>query len=74
MANILIVDDEDRIRSILRILLESRQHLIDEAENGITALEKLEDNKFDLVISDIRMDGMGGKELLSEINEREIGL
>ena len=73
MANILIVDDEDRIRSILRILLESRQHLIDEGENGITALEKLEDNKFDLVISDIRMDGMGGKELLSEINEREIG-
>jgi len=73
MANILIVDDENRIRSILRIFLESKGHSIDEAENGITALEKLEDNEFDLVISDIRMDGMGGKELLSEIKARELG-
>jgi DNA-binding NtrC family response regulator len=73
MAKILIVDDENRIRSILRILLESKEHFIDEAENGITALEKLEDNKFDLVISDIRMDGMGGKELLSEIKARKMG-
>lgn len=73
MTKILIVDDEDRIRSILRILLESKGHSIDEAENGIIALEKLEDNNFDLVISDIRMDGMGGKELLSEINAREMG-
>jgi len=73
MANILIVDDEDRIRSILRILLESNGHSIEEAENGIIALEKLEEKGFDLVISDIRMDGMGGKELLSEIKAREMG-
>lgn len=73
MAKILIVDDEDRIRSILRIYLEPNGHLIDEAENGIKALEKLEENGYDLVISDIRMDGMGGTELLAEIKKREFG-
>jgi len=73
MAHILIVDDEQRIRSILRIFLESKDHTIDEAENGIEALEKIENNGFDLVISDIRMDEMSGTELLSEIKQREIG-
>lgn len=74
MAKILIVDDEERIRSILRILLESQNHDLDEAENGIKALEKLEDEEgFDLVISDIRMDHMDGHELLAEIKKRQIG-
>jgi DNA-binding NtrC family response regulator len=73
MAKILIVDDEQRIRSILRIFLESRDHAIEEADNGVTALGKLEENGFDVVISDIRMDQMSGTELLAEIKKRELG-
>jgi DNA-binding NtrC family response regulator len=73
MAKILIVDDEARIRSILRILLECKNHVVDEAENGIKALSKLEKKRFDLVISDIRMDEMSGMELLSEIKNKKLG-
>ncbi|OQY13880.1 MAG: histidine kinase [Desulfobacteraceae bacterium 4572_19] len=73
MAKILIVDDEDRIRSILKIMLISNKYEVDEASDGNEALSILENGYFDMVISDIRMDGMDGKELLSEIKARNIG-
>jgi DNA-binding NtrC family response regulator len=73
MAKILVVDDETRIRSILGLMLKSQGHEIDEASDGNQALEKLTRNGFDLVISDMKMEGMGGKELLRSIKEKEMG-
>ncbi len=72
MAKILIVDDEARIRQILKIMLISLSHTVDEAEDGMAALEKLEEKSFDLVISDIRMDRLDGHGLLQKIREVDI--
>lgn len=74
MAKILIVDDEDRIREILQIILFGAGHEVCEAENGVKALSVLERETVDLVISDMRMDEMSGLDLLSAIRERELGL
>jgi DNA-binding NtrC family response regulator len=73
MARILVVDDEPKMRSILNFMLSSRRHEVEEAQNGIEALSKLEASCFDLVVTDIRMDGMDGTRLLSVIREREMG-
>jgi DNA-binding NtrC family response regulator len=73
MAQILIVDDEDKIRTILRFMLISGGHQVYEAENGRKALALLETQPVDLVVSDMRMDDMGGIELLSAIREQELG-
>lgn len=72
MAKILIVDDEPRIRQILKIMLVSLSHDIDTAEDGLEALEKLQSEAFDLVISDIRMDRLDGKGLLQKIHAADI--
>ncbi len=72
MANILIVDDEKKIRHILGIMLSRKGHTISEAGSGIEALKILERGAFDVVISDIRMPEMDGIELLEKIKEMEI--
>jgi len=73
MAKILIVDDEERVRMILRLMLEVKNHTIGEAGNGLEALEQLDKDTYDLVITDIRMDGLDGRGLLREIKAQNIG-
>ena len=67
---ILIVDDEEHIRKILTIMLSKRGYQIEVAANGSQALEKMGQSAFDAVISDVRMSGMDGLELLSTIKEQ----
>lgn len=61
---ILIVDDERNIRRSLRALLEGPRAEVLEAEDGRAALEMLGRGEIDLVITDLRMPGMDGMELL----------
>ncbi|MDX9786220.1 MAG: sigma-54 dependent transcriptional regulator [Desulfobacterales bacterium] len=67
MANILVVDDEKRIRHLLSIMLERAGHQVVQAGDGIEALQMLEKAAFDIVITDIRMPKMSGMELLKKI-------
>lgn len=71
MARILIVDDEEKIRHILGIMLSMKGYNITEAGNGLEALRLLEADVFDVVISDIRMPEMDGLELLEKIKGME---
>ena len=64
---ILVVDDEEIIRDSLFYILEKEGYLVDKAENGKTDYEKILDNHFDLVITDIEMPLMKGTELLEKI-------
>jgi DNA-binding NtrC family response regulator len=73
MAKILVVDDEERIRTLLAIMLNGTGHQVFQAGNGRAALELLESTPVDLVISDVRMDEMGGFDLLAAIRERQLG-
>jgi len=71
MAHILIVDDEEKMRGILRIMLQLKGHRIDEAGDGEEALRKIKENYYDLIISDIRMPGLSGLDLLRKVKELE---
>lgn len=73
MARICVVDDEPKVRILLRLLLQGKGHEVFEAGNGLEALEILSSESVDLLIADIRMDRMGGLELLQEVKEREPG-
>ncbi len=70
MQTILVVDDELSMREFLTILLEKEGYRILTAANGAEALELAGSNTLDLVVSDIRMPGMGGLELLSALKSK----
>ncbi len=69
MSRILLVDDDADLRSVFREKLEYSGHEIDEADSAEVALAKV--SAFDpaLVVTDVRMEGMTGLELLSRIRE-----
>ena len=64
---ILIVDDEERIRSLVASYLKADGFEVVEADNGRDAVAEVERRRPDLVIMDVRMPGMDGFEALSEI-------
>jgi DNA-binding response OmpR family regulator len=66
---ILIVDDEPRIRDFVRMNLELEHYNVEEAGNGIEALEKVRDLLPDLVVLDVSMPEMDGFEALRHIRE-----
>lgn len=66
---ILVVDDEDTVRSVLSQVLTEDGYSVAEAASGEQALEVMYENTFELVISDIKMPGMTGLELLAEIKK-----
>lgn len=63
---ILIVDDEEGIRSIIREYCENSQYEVDEASSGKEALDKLINNNYDLMVLDIMMPEMDGFSMLKE--------
>ena len=67
---ILIVDDEDFVRSALRRALRSEPYEVEEAAAPAAALELLAARKFDLILADHLMPGMTGLELLGMVRDR----
>ncbi|MBU1097484.1 MAG: Fis family transcriptional regulator [Ignavibacteriae bacterium HGW-Ignavibacteriae-2] len=64
---ILIVDDEKIVRESLYHWFEDENYLVDTAEDGETALKKYENEKYDLLLVDMKMPGISGLELLTRI-------
>ncbi len=64
---VLLIDDERAIRRALREILEFEGCVVEEAENGTQALDKLKTQSYDLIFSDIKMPQMDGLELLDQI-------
>jgi two-component system, NtrC family, response regulator PilR len=69
MSNILIVDDEQSYRQLLSLVFEGDGHHLRTAMNGRQALELLETESADIIISDVRMPDMNGIELLRNARE-----
>lgn len=70
---ILVVDDEVMIRKVIREYCEEEKYEVDEAENGIVALNKLNSTNYDLMILDIMMPKMDGFTLLENIdNDKKV--
>lgn len=74
MPSILIVDDSALQRSIIRRLLAPLGASITEAGNGKEALEALENQKFNAMVTDLLMPVMDGNELISQASARYPGL
>ena len=65
--HILVVDDDDRIRELVKQYLEENKFLVTTAKDALDAKEKLEIIKFDILILDIMMPGQSGLSLTKEI-------
>lgn len=69
---ILVVDDEKLIRDVIREYCENEEYEIEEAENGIEALQKMEQQSFDLIILDIMMPKLDGFSVCKELKQKRI--
>ena len=67
MTKVLIVDDERKMRRVLQILLEQMGLESEAAENGEAALALVRSEKIDLILTDLKMPGMTGLELLAQV-------
>lgn len=71
---ILVIDDEQPFRQVLRRILEGAGHTVWEAGNGKEGLQVFENEPVDLVLSDIYMDPMDGLETIQQLRRREPGV
>lgn len=67
MSTILVIDDQQAMRQLLRSVLESAGHQVMEASNGRMGLAVYSDQPTDLMITDIAMPEMNGLEMLAEL-------
>lgn len=75
MARILVIDDEDNIRKMVRLALEQVGHTVDEAADGSAGIAKsIRGEDWDVVILDQRMPGMSGIEVLRNLRERSASI
>ena len=68
-GRILIVDDEPNVRLVFRTALEAAGYNVEEAEDGDTALDRLEWSPADLILLDLKMPGIDGMETLQRLRE-----
>ncbi|GAB7386222.1 DNA-binding response regulator ResD [Bacillaceae bacterium] len=68
---ILVVDDEERIRRLLRMYLEREGYQIEEAADGDTALKMALEKDYDLLILDLMLPGMDGIEVCQRLREKK---
>ena len=71
IAKILIVDDETIMRESLAGWLERDGHAVQTARSGEEALKKCRENRFDILLLDIKMEGMSGLEVLRRVKESD---
>ena len=72
MNRIIIVDDEENIRVMLKRVLSDRQYEIDEAANGREALQKIKPGKYSIILLDLRMPEVNGIEVIEKLKEQDV--
>ena len=65
--NILIVDDDEYMRDLIKSVMEEERYAFSEVENGRKALEIMEDQRVDLIILDLMMTGMSGFQVIEKV-------
>jgi two-component system KDP operon response regulator KdpE len=61
-GRILVVDDDPQIRRVMRVTLTGQSYEVDDAKSGEEALDKVREQRFDLILLDMNMPGIGGVE------------
>jgi DNA-binding response OmpR family regulator len=70
MAKILIVEDERDLSGLVRNWLSRENHLVEQAEDGLEALARMELSKYDLIILDLMLPGMSGMEVCQHFRQK----
>jgi CheY-like chemotaxis protein len=68
---VLVADDQEHMRELLVEALAADGHTVDPAEDGMAALKLLEQQSYDLVVSDLQMPQVDGPKLYQEIRKRK---
>ncbi len=71
---ILVVENNDTLRGLLKITLESCGYVVETAHDGLSGLEKLQKGYYDLLITDKQMPRMDGLELIDEVCLRQMDI
>ena len=71
---VLVVDDEESIRLLLRDILEMDGHRVEVGGSGIEAWQRLDEGNFDVIITDMKMPGMDGATFYREVRKRDPAL
>jgi len=74
MARILVIDDDEAVRSVLTILLGQKNHQVVTAQDGQRGLRAIESGHFDLLIVDLFMPEMDGLETMRLVRKQKPGL
>ncbi len=74
MSKVLIVDDSMFSRTAIKKIVKKNDHEVIEAADGREGLQKIIDEKPDIILTDILMPEMGGVELLTIIKEKNLGI
>ena len=70
MATVLVVDDDDNMRALIKTILERRGHAVCVARDGLEGIAAFERDRQDLVVTDIVMPGIGGLAFFAELQRR----
>ncbi|WP_077326758.1 response regulator transcription factor [Virgibacillus siamensis] len=70
-ARVLVVDDEERIRRLIKMYLEKEDFMVEEAENGSEALQQALENDYDVILLDIMMPEMDGIKVTEELRKEK---
>ncbi|MBA2173829.1 response regulator transcription factor [Halobacillus locisalis] len=70
-AKVLVVDDEERIRRLIKMYLEREDYVVDEAEDGEDALKKALQHDYDVILLDLMLPGKDGIEVCKELREKK---
>jgi CheY-like chemotaxis protein len=69
MSRILVIDDDQQIRELIREILERASHSVFEADNGVAGLQKMAEETVDIVVTDIIMPDKDGLETITELRK-----
>ncbi len=73
MNKMLVVDDEKNIRIMLKRVFSEDEYEIQEAENGLEALQKIARERYDAILLDLKMPQMSGLQVMEKIKETDLG-
>ncbi len=71
MAQVLVVDDQKPLRQTVSITLSRAGHQVDEASNGAEAIRRVDETLYDVVITDLKMEGIDGLAVLEAVKARD---
>ncbi|WP_319525177.1 response regulator [uncultured Desulfosarcina sp.] len=71
MCNILVIDDDRMVRSLVRHVLKQHDYAVETATDGRAGIAKFDSGRYDLVITDVRMPGADGHQVASHIKNSE---